>query len=370
LQQFLTKLFGGLMKAWSWILLIISAIIIKFASTQPLWIEENYSTGLYPIISKIQRSIFGWIPFSIGDLFYGFLVLIIIFKTVQFIKYIYRKKVNRQYLLNGLKQVLFFFLFVYVFFYSLWGLNYSRKGVSYQLNLEVKKYSLQEIDTVTNLLQQRLNLYAGTISLKERDSFNKKRILFNKATEAYLYANNSYPFLKYDPQSIKPSLFSYLGNYFGFQGYYNPFSGEGQVNTTIPRFLEPFVSAHEVAHQLGYAKENEANFVAFIACRSYPNNTYRYSMYFDMYLYAISELDRKDSLLAKSYSGKLHPQAKKDIEEYREFLRKYRNQIEPVISWIYDGYLQANDQPEGKRAYNQVVAFLIAYYKKFGREAI
>ena len=49
---------------------------------------------------------------------------------------------------------------------------------------------------------------------------------------------------------------------------------------------------------------------------------------------------------------------------------KYRNPVEPVISWIYDGYLQANDQPEGKRSYNQVVAFLIAYYKKFGKEAL
>ncbi|HET6724025.1 MAG TPA: DUF3810 domain-containing protein [Chitinophagaceae bacterium] len=370
MQHFLTKLFGGLMKAWSWILLIIAAISIKFVSTQPLWVEEKYSTGLYPLISEVQRSVFGWIPFSIGDLFYAFLVLIIIFKTVQLIKYIYRKKINRQYLLNGLKQVLFFFLFVYVFFYGLWGLNYNRKGISYQLNLEVRKYTVQEIDTITNLLQRQLNFYADTISLMQRDSFNKKKTLFEKATEAYLYANNSYPFLSYEPQSIKPSLFSYLGNYFGFQGYYNPFSGEGQVNTRIPRFLEPFVSAHEVAHQLGYAKENEANFVAFIACKSYPNNTYRYSMYFDMYLYAITELDKRDSVLARSYNEKLHPQAKKDIDEYRKFLMKYRNQVEPIISWIYDGYLQANDQPEGKKTYNMVVALLIAYYKKFGAEAV
>ena len=358
------------MKAWSWILLIITAILIKFASTQSLWVEENYSNGFYPLISKVQRSIFGWIPFSIGDLFYAFLVLVIIYKTVQLIKYIYKRKFNRQYLLSGLKQVIFFFLFIYVFFYGFWGLNYSRKGIAYQINLEIKKYTTQEIDTVTDLILQRLNFYADTIDLKQRDSFNKKKTLFEKATEAYLHADNDYPFLAYDPQSIKPSLFSYLGNYFGFQGYYNPFSGEGQVNTTIPRFLEPFVSAHEVAHQLGYAKENEANFVAFIACRAYPNPTYLYSMYVDMYLYAITELARKDSSLAKSYSEKLHPQVKKDLDEYRSFLRRYRNQVEPVISWIYSGYLQANNQPEGKRSYNQVVAFLIAYYKKFGKEAI
>src|SRR5262245_25661606 len=109
------------MKAWSWILLIFAAILIKFASTQTLWVEENYSNGIYPVISKVQRSIFGWIPFSIGDIFYAFLIVVIMFKTAQFIKYVLKKKVNRQYLLNGLRQVIFFFLFVYVFFYVLWG---------------------------------------------------------------------------------------------------------------------------------------------------------------------------------------------------------------------------------------------------------
>ena len=163
----------------------------------------------------------------------------------------------------------------------------------------MKKYSVQEIDTLTDLLQQRLNFYADTIDLKQRDSFNKKRICLKKQLMPISMQIIFILSLVIDPQSLKPSLFSYLGNYFGFQGYYNPFSGEGQVNTTIPRFLEPFVSAHEIAHQIGYAKENEANFVAFIACRSYPNPTFRYSMYFDMYLYAVTELGREDSLLAR-----------------------------------------------------------------------
>jgi hypothetical protein len=93
-------------------------------------------------------------------------------------------------------------------------------------------------------------------------------------------------------------------------------------------------------------------------------------MYLDMYLYSVTELGRKDSLLSRSYFEKLNPRVKKDIQVYKDFLRRYRNPIEPVISWIYDGYLQANDQPEGKRSYNQVVAFLIAYYKKFGKDAL
>ena len=358
------------MKSWSWVLLIVLALLIKFASTQPIWLEENYSTNLYPVISKIQRGIFGWLPFSAGDLFYGFLSIVIIIKTWQFFKTIYKKQFTRQFLLTGLKQIIFFFLFLYVFFYSLWGLNYNRKGITYQLGLNLTSYTVKDIDTLTGLLQEKLNIYASEVNEKQRDSINKKKNLFEKTTEAYLYAANSYPFLTYNPQSIKPSIYSYLGNIFGFQGYYNPFSGEGQVNTTIPVFMEPYVATHEVAHQLGYAKENEANFVGFLACRSYPSSVFRYSMYFDIYNYTISELYNKDSVLAKAYYQKLHPQVKKDIKAYRDFYRKYKNPIEPIITWIYSGYLQANNQPEGKRTYSQVVAFLVAYYKKYGKEAI
>ena len=175
-----------------------------------------------------------------------------------------------------------------------------------------------------------------------------------------------FSFLKYQPRSIKPSLFSYLGNYLGFQGYYNPFSGEGQVNTTVPRFLEPFVTAHEIAHQVGYARENEANFVAFLACRSSSSPGVKYSMYFDMYNYAIREVGRRDTLMVLSFNQKLHPQVTRDRQELREFFLKYKNPIEPIIMWGYGHFLKANNQPAGKETYNEVVSWLIAYYKKYG----
>ena len=100
------------------IILIALSVAIKIFSLFPDAVEKYYSTGIYVYISKCQRWLLGWIPFSVGDLFYAFLVLVIIFKTVQFIKYIFKKKINRQYLLNGLKQVIFFFLFVYRLFHQ------------------------------------------------------------------------------------------------------------------------------------------------------------------------------------------------------------------------------------------------------------
>ena len=52
------------------------------------------------------------------------------------------------------------------------------------------------------------------------------------------------------------------------------------------------------------------------------------------------------------------------------FYRKYENPVEPLITWSYGHFLKANNQPAGKQTYNEVVAWLIAYYKKFGVDAL
>lgn len=370
MQQFLTRLFTRLMKSWSWVLLIVFSILIKWASWYPGWVERNYSLGIYPVISKVQRFLFGWIPFSVGDLFYAFLVLVIIFRAFRFFRLLFKKQLTRRYFVKGLQQAIFFFLFVYVFFNLLWGLNYNRLGIARQLDLQVKPYTVSDLDTLAGVMLSRVNQYALTVTSAQRDSLDKKKILFRESTEAYKALSKKWSFLSYHPASVKPSFFSYLGNYLGFQGYYNPFSGEGQVNTTVPRHIEPFVTTHEIAHQLGYARENEANFVGYLASSQYPSDAFRYSVYYDMFTYTIGELYLLDTAKAKSYAREVHPQVSKDQEELRNFYSKYRNPVAPVVMWGYGHFLKANNQPAGKRSYNEVVAWLIAYYKKFGTSVL
>lgn len=358
------------MKSWSWVLLIVLTILIKWVSWYPGWVENNYTYGVYPLISSLQRFLLGWIPFSIGDIFYAFLLLLLVYKVFRLFRVIFKKQFTRQYLISGLQQFFFLILFIYVCFNLLWGLNYNRKGISAQLDLTVKPYTMEELVTLTYTIQQRLNQYAPHVTEEQRDSFDRKKNLFSETAKVYQDIGRQYPFLKYRPVSVKPSLFSYAGDYLGFQGYYNPFSGEAQVNTTIPRFLEPFVTAHEIAHQLGYAKENEANFVAFLACRNSSSNVMKYSLYFDMYNYAINEVFNRDPKISRAFTATLHPQVKKDIKEYRSFYDRYQNPLEPIVTRAYSHYLKANNQPAGKKTYSEVVAWLIAYYKKFGTAAL
>jgi len=353
------------------ILMILATFVlfIKLFSMHEGLVEKYYTYGLYPAISKFLRMLFGSLPFSFGDLLYVAAIIYIVAKCWKLARQIKRGVVARSFP-NFLKKLVSIGLVVYLVFNILWGLNYNRQGISFQLGLVVKPYTLSDLDTITSLLQQKLNSHALLLKPAQRDLLNSNRSLVREGVAAYALVDKQYPFLHYEYPSVKSSMFSHIGHFFGFTGYYNPFSGEAQIKTTVPFFLKPFVLTHEIGHQLGYAKENEANFVSFFACRRSNNPEFRYSVYYDMYQYAIRELNRKDSLLAKTYKEKLHPQVKKDNEEFRAYLDRSANPIEPFVSAFYGQYLRMNNQPKGKETYDEVVAWLIAYQKKYGRESI
>jgi hypothetical protein len=221
------------------------------------------------------------------------------------------------------------------------------------------------------LLQQRLNYYADQVDSLQRDKLKQNVDLFRGGITAYSIIGDQVPFLQYNTPSIKPSMYSSVGHYFGFTGYYNPFTGEAQLNTTVPVFLRPFILCHEIGHQLGYAKENEASFVSYLACKTDSNIYFRYSVYYELFRDAIFDLIRsRDRQAVLQLIKQLHPRVRKDNNELRRYLTSKANFVEPWISGIYDKYLKLNNQPKGKATYNEVIAWLIAYINKNGPSAI
>jgi hypothetical protein len=356
-------------KKTAWLILIGLAIVIKIFSFFPDAVENYYATGVYPVIAKTQRILFGWVPFSIGDLLYGAVMVWLLYKLYITVRRVVTKQTNRRFWLNGLQQFGFGILLVYVVFNLFWGLNYNRRGVAWQLDLKVERYSKDDLVHVMQEIVERLNTLDATAH-GNRATLQSKSNLFSNAINAYGQLSGSEPTFEYRFRSVKPSLYSYLGNYLGYTGYYNPFSGEAQVNTTVPLFVQPFTTCHEIGHQLGYAKENEANFAGYLSAKSSSNPSFRYSVYFDLYSYARYYLFAQDSISAQQLDAQLMPGIKQDYKELREFVKKYRNPIEVIVDKLYGQYLIVNNQPSGKLSYNEVVAWLVAYYKKFGKEAI
>jgi hypothetical protein len=332
----------------------------------PEYVERYYSGVIYPGISHIQRILFGWLPFSVGDILYALAIIWLIQQLVKWIRAVRRKQVNRSYLKKSGILTATVLLGVYCLFNLLWGLNYNRYGIDYQLKLESSDYEKGDLLAVTRQLAERMNaLQPG--SREPRKQLHRKRRLFNGAKVAYGFLREQQPLFTYSYPSIKPSLYSYIGNYLGFTGYYNPFTGEAQVNTTVPVFVRPFTTCHEIGHQLGYAKESEANFAAYLSGTASKDTAFLYSIYFEMYAYAARYLYYSDSVALKQINASLSRGVKSDVQELRQFLRRYDTPIETAIDRLYSQFLKANEQPSGRMSYNEVVGMLIAYYRKEGR---
>ena len=348
------------------LVLVVIAILVHIYSNDSTRVENQYSTGIYQVFSRFLRYVFGWLPFSFGDVLYGLVIIWLIWKLVKGFKALFKKQVTIKNFGTGVYKSFRIFLIVYILFNLFWGINYNRVGIARQLNLKMEKYSQENLKTINGLLIEKVN--AGKLALiNSKIKYPTNSQLFLKVTKAYEDAATVYPFLKYQPVSLKPSIWSWFGNYMGFTGYYNPFTGEAQVNTLVPKFLQPFTSCHEVAHQLGYAKEMEANFVGYLAGTASDDTLLHYSVYLDLFMYSNRNLFMTDSITAKEFGKQLIPEVKDDLKEWRAFNKKYRNPVEPVFRWIYGIYLKRNQQPQGVLSYDEVTGFLIAYYKKYGK---
>lgn len=352
------------------LILLVLSLLIKIFSLNQVWVERYYTFGFYPVISKILRAAFGWIPFSVGDVLYTAAFIFLVLKAWKLIRLLAKRKVKEYLSWILFRKYLKIVLWIYIIFNLFWGLNYNRQGIAKQFGLQVQHYTPADLYELTSVLQKRLNFYAAGVDSLKRLGLNNNPTLFKEGIAAYANASKHYSFLTYSYPSIKPSLLSFLGSYFGFTGYYNPFTGEAQLKTTVPVFTKPFIVCHEMGHQLGYAKENEANFSSFLAGRVSDNIEFRYSVYYDMYAYAMSDLLVYNPLCFIELKKSEAPRVKKDIRTYREYILRSRNVVEPVMSLAYDRYLRMNNQPHGKETYDEVVDWLIAYMKKYGKEAL
>ncbi|MBP6687260.1 MAG: DUF3810 family protein, partial [Lacibacter sp.] len=216
--------------------LSILALFIFFISGNQEWIEKNYATAFYPKLSAALRILFGWMPFSLGDIIYSIVTISVLWQIGKFLVRLFHKTDSWKKKLTPLLTAFTILLGVYVYFYLFWGLNYYRKGIEDQLGLKNSKFAKEQLIDLTTFLQTELN-NRKEICLRKKDTVMSNERMFHSALDGYQQLEKQFPYLRYRYSSLKPSMFGRIGNYIGFQGYYNPFTGEGQVNTAIPDFL-------------------------------------------------------------------------------------------------------------------------------------
>ena len=339
----------------------IQVLLMKWIEHNPSFVEVYYSMGIYPYISSLLRILFGWISVSIGDLF-------IFFAVFYSIYFIYKLVLTRfKNFFSKLLGITSFISVIYFFFYFLWGLNYYREPLSKNLGYQTTSYSNKELIDVSEYLISKLNNAHFVIT--KSDSIMIKVPYSHQ--EIYSLAKNGYNELaKEMPQfthkygAAKNSLMSLFQSYNGTSGYFNPFTGEAQVNSKIPTTSLPTTTCHEMAHQIGFAAENEANFVGFLAALSNEDLYFKYGAYRMATRYMLFELYKRDPEQYWVLYKTIHTGIIKDFTASSKFWNAYKNPFEPIVKKGYNAYLKSNKQQKGVDSYNYVVDLLISYFRE------
>lgn len=338
--------------------LLIQIIIVKVLAFFPETVELLYSNGLYVFLSKSERFLLGWIPFSVGDIIYGFLIIYLLHS-------IWRARKNwRSQWKDRLLKILSGFSIFYFAFHLLWGLNYYRQPLFEKMNIK-REYTDAELYAFT----EKLIVKTNEIQLAITHDKNKKVTnpysqdsIFSMTQNGYNRLAKEHPYFRYTVPSRKKSLFSLPLTYMGFGGYLNPFTNESQVNYKLPMYGFPNVICHEMAHQIGFASESECNFIGFMACIKNEDLYFQYAAYNVALRYCLENVFLKNEEKFKSYKLLINVGILKNYRESEVFWQQYDTFIDKGFHAFYDQYLKANQQQDGLESYSKFVDLLINYY--------
>ncbi|WP_438962765.1 DUF3810 domain-containing protein [Nonlabens sp.] len=358
-------------------LLLVQVLLYYSLRNVPELVETYYSNGIYPYISRAMRFGLGWIPFSFGDLVYGAGIimilrwlwiskkdLIVLPFSVMLSRKRYKNKVYAKLATVRKRYTqLFVSLNLILFtFHVLWGFNYYRQPLNVTLKIE-KEYSTEDLKRVTLEIAMLSNALHQT--LQPVDSLP---VVFNRSQdELFKIAPSGFKNLKQSqlrqsltPLSIKKSLLTMPLTHMGYSGYLNPITGEAHTNAWINCYKTPVLILHEMSHQLGFAKENEANFVAIHAGLNHEDPYFQYSASIFGLKYLLNDLYTKDPAAFEKIKDQLRPGILENYQELRDFWAPYNDSfIEKVSQATYNQYLKANNQPDGMKTYSYVVALLV-----------
>ncbi len=322
----------------------------------------GYDRFLFYPFQTVRGFLLNKIPFSLGDVLYIAVGAWGLFTVAKWIRYLFSFRANKVFLGDSIIRTSRTILLFYLFFVAGWGANYYKPPLTEKWGLipvlplpkidaekaERKKKSLENLVVFNHFLADKINTYEpGYHSLSLIEISNRSAAYYGIYTDSKVAGYG----LK-----IKPGLFGYFMRRLGVEGYYNPFTGEGQIDKELPAFTMPFLICHEMAHQAGIASEEDANLMAYALGTDAPDSTFRYSAYLNIWLYANYRLYRRDSGKAREIEAVLNKLTKAHIDTLDQISKKYQNDYARYSSQLYDNYLKMQDQKDGIRSYGNVVS--------------
>ena len=322
--------------------------------------ERLYSRAFFPAVQSAVGCLAGQVAFSVGEFL---LIAIVAAFPVLVIRTLTKPLSFLQRFLSLLAGATLFSGVVYWAFLLLWGLNYGRQPFGASAGLDTTPASVDELETLSRILVQeadRERLHVGEDEAGVMRLAGGRAGALGRAALGFVEAERLYPFLAGRCARPKPLLLSPVASRLGVTGIYLPFSGEANVNDTVPDPDLPFAASHEIAHQRGFAREDEANYLGYLACRLHPDPDFRYSGLLSASVYVQSALYRVRRAAAANIEKIRSPGVRRDLLALQAWSDRYRGPAREAAERVNDAYLKTQGQAAGVRSYGRVVDLLIA----------
>ena len=340
-----------------------SLILYAIGILSPVF-ADFFNRYISSAVRACTATLTGWIPFSLAEtllLFLPVLVAALVIYAVQF------RCESWRTVFVYVGEICAIVAFLFSLFIWSFGMAYQGTELEHKLQLDRRDVSVEELEETALILLEHVNALADEIDFRASDfsvmpySLSE---LNDKLLDAYRKVDDEMPFLQTLDSRIKPVINSELMSHAHITGVYTYFTGEANLNMVFPDYTLPYTAAHELAHQRGIAREDEANFIAFLVCIASDDPYIQYSGYLNMFEYVISALNGVDSARNQAVFAKLDRRAYYEEISYSEFYAKYRHsKVSTVSNAVNDTYLKLQGTP-GAQSYGMVVDLAVAYYKK------
>jgi hypothetical protein len=352
------------------VLIPISLVLTYAAKESSYFAEQIFARHIYKWISQIISAVTGLVPFSIAEILVVVFPVAVLVITLWFIVKMLADKNNRtERLLKGILNVLCVGSIILFSYTILGGLNYYRNTFSSYSKLEIQDSSIEELYSLTQSLALQADDLRAQVPCTDEDgvfklSENSYR-LAKDANEAYRLLAEDYPVLSGFYGSPKPVILSGLMSTTEITGIFFPFTMEANVNVDIPDYSIPSTMLHELAHLRGFMREDEANFLAYLAGMKSDNVEFRYSSTMLALVIAGNALYEQNPDMYFEIRDLYSEGVLKDIRANSAYWQKYEDTVISTVSnKINDTYLKANAQADGVKSYGRMLDLLLAKYRQ------
>ena len=361
---------GKLLKLAS--VLLSSAIaygVYRLAFAFPALTESLYSRKIYPALARFLGGLNGGFSFSLAEILVYLLIASVLFFLIYIIFAFFKPKGSKLY--HIAKRVLGFLILIctlYNMFIFFWGINYARLPLADSMELEIEAYSKEELAALCDVLVEKTNASRKNVSETAEGAFtlsHSKEYYQKKVSEIYDDCAPDYMNLGVKSQVKGVMTKNMLSSTLTY-GIFSPFTYEANINLQMPDLYFPVVALHEFAHLQGFAREDEANFIAWYLGYQCTDPDFIYSANVYALRYALNSLySTSPEAYQKAYE-KLEEGVKLDYYISARYWEQFETDFSEKSQETYEKYLSYNGVEDGLKSYGRMLDLMLAYYKRDG----